>query len=64
MIANWGGVAVAIGRFVPAIRSIVPAMLGIGGFARLRFSIIDIASCTAWAGALIVLGSGVGLLLG
>jgi len=28
MIARWGGIAVPIGRFVPAIRSIVPALLG------------------------------------
>lgn len=62
MIARWGAVAVVIGRFVPAIRSIVPAMLGISGFDRLRFSLINLASCTAWAAALIGLGSGVGLL--
>ena len=64
MIGRWGGVAVAIGRFVPAIRSIVPAMLGISGFAPLRFFFIDLASCTAWAFALIALGSGVGSILG
>jgi membrane-associated protein len=62
MIARWGGVAVAIGRFVPAIRSIVPAMLGISGLTRLRFSLIDFTSCAAWALALIVLGRGVGQL--
>jgi len=33
MIARWGGIAVPIGRFVPAIRSIVPALLGTSGFA-------------------------------
>ena len=59
MIARWGAVAVPIGRFVPAIRSIVPALLGTSGFAPRRFIIIDTLSCATWAGALVLLATGV-----
>jgi membrane-associated protein len=59
MIARWGAVAVPIGRFVPAIRSIVPALLGTSGFAPRRFIFIDTLSCATWAGALVLLATGV-----
>ena len=59
MIARWGGIAVPIGRFVPAIRSIVPALLGTSGFMPKRFTLIDTLSCATWAGALVLLATGI-----
>lgn len=59
MIARWGGIAVPIGRFVPAIRSIVPALLGTSGFMPKRFILIDTLSCATWAGALVLLATGI-----
>jgi membrane protein DedA with SNARE-associated domain len=44
---------------VPAIRSIVPALLGTSGFAPRRFIFIDTLSCATWAGALVLLATGV-----
>ena len=55
LIRRFGGLAVFIGRFVPAIRSIVPAILGISGFSRRRFSFLDVGACLAWSIALGVL---------
>lgn len=52
LILRFGAAAVFIGRFVPAIRSLIPAMLGISGFGRLRFSLFDTLACLAWTGAL------------
>lgn len=59
MVRRFGPWAIFIGRFLPAIRSLVPAMLGITGFARLRYSLLDITACSLWALALagIVLGA-------
>ena len=59
MVRRFGPWAIFIGRFIPAIRSLVPAMLGISGFARLRYTLLDVSACSLWALGLagIVLGA-------
>jgi len=52
LILRYGGAAIFIGRFIPAIRSVVPALIGISGFDRLKFSLIDALACLCWALAL------------
>lgn len=59
LIARWGGIAIPIGRFVPAIRSLIPAALGVSGFDPRRFALIDLVSCAAWATALVGLSAGI-----
>ena len=59
MIRRTGPFAIFIGRFVPAIRSLIPAALGVSGFARLKFTVLDLLACLLWSLALgvIVLGT-------
>lgn len=59
LVRRYGPGAIFIGRFLPALRSLVPAMLGISGFARLRYTLFDISACSLWALGLtaIVLGA-------
>ena len=52
MIRYYGPFAVFIGRFIPAIRSIIPALLGITCFENIKFSILDSFACLLWAAAL------------
>jgi membrane-associated protein len=52
MIRRRGAWAIFIGRFIPAIRSLVPPMLGISGFPLLRYSLYDMMACLMWALAL------------
>ncbi len=52
MIGRFGGLAIFIGRFVPAIRSVVPTVIGISGFRPKRFSILDGIACLSWSLAL------------
>ncbi|TVS15962.1 MAG: DedA family protein [Gammaproteobacteria bacterium] len=52
MIRKRGAWAILIGRFIPAIRSMVPAMLGISGFERTRYSMVDASACLLWAAGL------------
>lgn len=56
LIRRWGWGAIMIGRFLPAIRSIIPAMTGVAGFGRLRYTIFDTAACLLWM-------TGLGLIL-
>ena len=58
LIRRHGSAAVFIGRFVPAIRSVIPALAGISGLQRLRYSLLDALACLTWtlALALILLG--------
>lgn len=59
MVRRYGAWAIFIGRFLPAIRSLVPATLGISGFDRLRYTLLDVTACGLWALGLagIVLGA-------
>lgn len=52
LILRYGPSTIFIGRFIPAIRSLLPAMLGISGFAPARYSLLDIIACALWSVAL------------
>lgn len=49
MILKYGPYAIFIGRFIPAIRSLIPPMLGISGFNATRYSTLDVAACLLWS---------------
>ncbi len=49
MILKYGPYAIFIGRFIPAIRSLIPVMLGISGFRATRYSALDVAACILWS---------------
>ena len=59
-----GSFTVLLGRFVPAIRPIVPFLLGISDLKAVRFYIADVVACTCWGIALALLVTGVGSLIG
>ena len=59
MIRQHGSAAIFIGRFIPAIRSIIPALVGISGTARLRYSLVDALACLTWVLALAAILTGV-----
>tara|TARA_B100000678_G_scaffold186912_1_gene156253 strand:- start:4308 stop:4661 length:354 start_codon:yes stop_codon:yes gene_type:complete len=59
-----GQYTVILGRFVPAIRPIVPFLLGISDLKAVRFYIADVVACSCWGIALALLVSGVGSLIG
>ncbi len=52
MILRYGPYAIFIGRFLPAIRSLIPAMLGMSGFDARHYSALDVAACVLWSGCL------------
>lgn len=59
LIRRYGSAAIFIGRFVPAIRSVIPALSGISGISRARYTLLDAAACILWALALGVLLFGI-----
>ena len=59
-----GPFTVLFGRFIPAIRPIVPFMLGISDLKAVRFYVADIIACCCWGIALALLVSGIGSILG
>ena len=50
-----GSYSVVLGRFIPAIRSIVPFLLGISNLKPVRFYISDVIACSLWGAALALL---------
>ena len=59
-----GSYTVILGRFVPAIRPLVPFLLGISDLKAVRFYIADVIACACWGIALGFLVTGVGSLIG
>ena len=53
LIRKYGAAAIFIGRFIPAIRSLIPATLGLSKFNPVRYSLMDALACALWS---IVLG--------
>ena len=58
--AAHGGKSVFFGRFIPAIKSVVPGIAGIAGMDAWRFTLINAVSAFAWAAAHILPGMGIG----
>ena len=58
MVRRYGVFAIFIGRFIPAIRSLVPAMMGVTRFDRVRYSMYDVAACSLWALGLVAIVQG------
>ena len=63
MIANYGNYVIFLGRFLPAIRSVIPAMLGVAGFSSLKFLVLDLLACLLWCAALAAIILGIGTVL-
>lgn len=63
---KYGAFSIAIARFLPAVRAIIPVVAGSAGMPPVRFYTANIASALVWAPAHIlpgaVLGSSLGLL--
>ena len=51
-ILKHGALAVVFGRLIPAVRSLVPMLVGVSGTQPLRFSISDIVACGIWSAGL------------
>lgn len=58
MVRRFGAWAIFIGRFIPAIRCLVPAMIGITEFPRRRYTMFDITACGLWALGLVGIVAG------
>lgn len=59
LIRRYGNAAIFIGRFVPAIRSIIPALVGISGTEKIRYSVVDTTACFIWVLALAAILMGI-----
>ena len=55
LILDYGVYAILVGRLIPAIRSIIPIITGIGGMARMRYFLFDVLACLIWTSLLGVL---------
>lgn len=62
--ARYGALSVAIGRFVPGVRAIIPLVAGVAGMRPLPFYVVNVLSALVWAPAHILPGAGLGLALG
>ncbi len=59
-----GGKSVLLGRFVGAVRPIIPTIAGVAGMRPLQFLLVDVLSAIAWAPCYILPGVLVGASLG
>lgn len=64
LVRRHGGTSVAIARFMPLSRALVPLVAGAFGMSPLRFYTANILSALAWAPAYILPGASLGALLG
>ena len=55
-IRRHGGKSIAIGRFVPGVKAVVPGIVGMFGMSQFYFASINIGSGTVWAAAHVLPG--------
>src|SRR3954451_14267775 len=64
-VRRHGGKSIAIGRFVPGVKAVVPGIVGMFGMGQLSFATINVVSGVFWAAAHIfpgmLLGQGLAL---
>ena len=55
-VREHGGKSIAIGRFVPGVKAVVPGIVGILGMSQLYFIVVNVSSGIFWTAAHIVPG--------
>lgn len=55
---RWGGWSVFLGRFVPALKSVVPGIAGMAGMPPTPFAVVNLVSAVVWSAAHILPGAG------
>jgi len=58
-IAKYGAAAIIVGRLMTAVRSLVPALVGVSGIDRIKFTLIDLLACAIWSAGLGLLVIGI-----
>ncbi len=53
-VRRHGGKSIAIGRFVPGVKSVVPGIVGMFGMNQLFFVFVNVTSGIVWAFAHVV----------
>ena len=49
-----------MGRLIPAVRSLIPLMVGISHLNKIKFTVIDTLACAIWSTGLYLLAGGIG----
>ena len=58
-ISKYGAAAIIAGRLMTAVRSLVPALVGISGIDRVKFTLVDLLACAIWSAGLGLLVIGI-----
>ncbi|MEQ8693960.1 MAG: VTT domain-containing protein [Gammaproteobacteria bacterium] len=61
---RYGGMSIAVGRFLPVMRAVVPVVAGVLGMSPARFYTANVLSALAWAPLHILPGAALGASLG
>lgn len=64
LLNKHGELSIIFGRLMPAVRSVVPLMIGISGLPTARYTRYDLIACSIWIAGLGFLVIGIGGLLG
>ena len=59
-VRNHGGKSIALGRFVPGVKAVVPGIVGMLGMSQLYFASVNISSGIVWAAAHVIPGMLIG----
>jgi membrane-associated protein len=59
LFSNSAGIAICVGRLIPAVRSITPMLAGISGLPTRKYLLFDLVACTLWVSALCILVTGI-----
>jgi undecaprenyl-diphosphatase len=55
-VRNHGGKSIALGRFVPGVKAVVPGIVGMLGMSQLYFVIVNVSSGIVWTAAHVIPG--------
>lgn len=61
---RWGPLSLAIGQYVPIVRTLLPVAAGIGSMNRVTFTLYNTIGVILWAGLLPVVGWAIALIPG
>ena len=60
IILKYGTLSIIMGRLIPAVRSLIPLMVGISHLNKIKFTVIDTLACAIWSTGLYLLAGGIG----